>query len=138
MLTLNFLILCHVLKFDPECYSIWKAEYKEDLANYLPFMCNNLVGGMMQRVEKMNKYGFGSVCVFGEKPNCQIHGIWIWRGQDLIFELNEDWNVDAPSYKFTKLDPNAESTKTAITEFFKWEGAFEGIDGELKDGKIFK
>jgi elongation factor 1-gamma len=125
-------------KFDSENYSIWSAKYNESLEKYLPFMCNNLVGGMMQRVEKMSKYAFGSVCVFGEKPNCEIHGIWIWRGQDLIFELNEDWNVDAPSYKFTKLDPSAEDTKVMVSEFFKWEGAFAHCGGAFKDGKIFK
>jgi len=48
----------------------------------------------------------------------------------------EDWNVDAPSYTFTKLDPDSEEDKQTINKFFLWEGDFGGRP--VADGKIFK
>ena len=75
--------------FDKEGFSIWKADYKypEELRRI--FMTCNLVSGMFQRVEKLKKHAFGSVCVFGEDNNNSISGIWIWRGQELIFEVSD-------------------------------------------------
>merc|ERR1712142_886984 len=52
-------------KFDKDHYSIWYSEYKyaEDLSKI--FMTCNLIGGMFQRVDKLRKNAFASVCVFG-------------------------------------------------------------------------
>ncbi|MBN4688708.1 hypothetical protein H4F37_25025, partial [Escherichia coli] len=56
-------------KFDPENYSIWYAEYKypDELAKV--FMSCNLITGMFQRLDKMRKQAFASVCLFGEDNN---------------------------------------------------------------------
>lgn len=68
-------------KFDKEHYSIWRCDYKypEELA--MVFMSCNLIGGMFQRLEKLRKNAFASVCLFGENNNSSISGIWVWRGQ---------------------------------------------------------
>jgi elongation factor 1-gamma len=51
----------------------------------------------------------------------------------------DDWNVDAPSYKFEKLDPTADSTKELVKEYFSWEGKFANLGGKpFAQGKIFK
>jgi len=124
--------------FDAEGFSIWKMDYMfpEELTKI--FMTSNLVGGMFQRIEKMRKYAFASICVFGEENNNIISGIWVWRGQELIFPLVPDWNVDAPSYKFEKLDPAADSTKLLVKEYFSWEGAFAHLGKPFAVGKVFK
>ncbi|VDO09167.1 unnamed protein product [Brugia timori] len=77
--------------FDSENYSIWFAEYKypEDLT--LTFMSCNLISGMFQRLEKLKKNAFASVCLFGTDNNSTISGIWIWRGHELAFKLSPDW-----------------------------------------------
>jgi len=31
--------------------------------------------------------------------------IWVWKGQNLAFELSEDWQIDYASYQWSKLDP---------------------------------
>ena len=31
--------------------------------------------------------------------------IWVWKGQNLAFELSEDWQIDYASYEWSKLDP---------------------------------
>ena len=92
-------------KFDPEHYSIWRCDYKYNDELTQVFMSCNLIGGMYQRLEKLRKNAFASVCLFGENNNSTISGVWVWRGQDLAFELSEDWQIDYTSYDWKKLDP---------------------------------
>merc|ERR1712099_189159 len=107
-------------KFDKENYSIWYSEYEyaEDLSKI--FMTCNLIGGMFQRVDKLRKNAFASVGVFGEDGNNNISGIWVWRGHELCFPLNEDWTVDYESYDWKKLDADAPETKKLVDQYFKW------------------
>ncbi|KAK3587768.1 hypothetical protein CHS0354_042728 [Potamilus streckersoni] len=123
-------------KFDKENYSIWFCEYKYPQELKLVFMTCNLVSGMFQRVDKMRKCAFGSMCIFGEDNNNTISGVWIWRGKDLAFLLSTDWQVDYESYTWTKLDPDTEETKTVVKEYLAWEGNFGGK--KFNQGKIFK
>lgn len=44
--------------------------------------------GMFQRLDKMRKNAFASVCLFGEDNNSTISGIWVWRGHDLAFTVS--------------------------------------------------
>ena len=59
---------------------------------------------MMQRLDKLRKNAFSSMCLFGENNNSTISGIWVWRGHDLVFELSDDWKIDYSSYNWTKVD----------------------------------
>jgi elongation factor 1-gamma len=121
---------------DWENWSLWTGTYKfaEDLG--LVFMSCNLISGMMQRLDKMRKNCFASICLFGENNNSTITGLWLWRGDELAFELSPDWQVDYESYDWTKVDPKAESTKKLIKEYLTWEGDFDGK--KFNQGKIFK
>ncbi|XP_050296047.1 elongation factor 1-gamma isoform X2 [Anthonomus grandis grandis] len=124
-------------KFDPENYSIWYGEYKypEELTKV--FMSCNLITGMFQRLDKMRKQAFASVCLFGEDNNSTISGVWVWRGKDLVFPLSPDWQVDYEVYDWKKLDPNSEETKKLVQNYFSWTG--EDKDGrKFNQGKIFK
>jgi len=42
---------------------------------------------MYQRLDKMRKQAFASVCLFGSEGDSTISGVWIWRGHDLAFEV---------------------------------------------------
>ncbi|CAG0901767.1 unnamed protein product [Cyprideis torosa] len=123
-------------KFDPENYSIWYAEYKypEELTQV--FMSCNLIAGMFQRLDKMRKNAFGSMCLFGENNNSSISGIWVWRGHELAFTLSPDWQVDYDSYSWTKLDAKDEETKKLVQQYFNWEGKDKQGRG-FNQGKIF-
>jgi|ERR1712002_299462 len=125
-------------KFDREGYSIWFSEYNypEYLKNNRVFMTCNLVSGMYQRLEKMAKNSFASTIIFGEDGSTSISAVWFWRGQNLIFERSEDWQVDYESYKWTKLDPDTDETKELVKKYFSWEGDFG--DKKFNQGKIFK
>lgn len=47
-----------------------------------------LISGMFQRIDKMRKNAFGSMCIFGEDNKSQLEGIWVWKGTELAFEVN--------------------------------------------------
>ncbi len=42
---------------------------------------------MYQRIEKLRKNAFASMCVWGEANNNTIAGIWFWKGQELVFPV---------------------------------------------------
>ncbi|KAJ0049847.1 hypothetical protein NL108_005151, partial [Boleophthalmus pectinirostris] len=71
--------------FDREGYSIWYCEYKFPQDLTLTFMSCNLIGGMLQRLDKLRKNAFASVLLFGTANNHAISGLWILRGQELAF-----------------------------------------------------
>lgn len=75
-------------KFDKENFSIWYCEYKYPEELTLVFMSCNLMSGMFQRLEKMRKWAFGSMLLFGEDYKNSISGLWVWRGQDLAFKVS--------------------------------------------------
>jgi len=113
-------------KFDKENYSIWYCEYKYANELSLMFMSCNLVSGMFQRLDRMRKHSFGSMILFGENNNTTISGVWIWRGQDLAFELSPDLQIDYESYSWKKLEPESDDTKTLVKEYFDGKGDFGG------------
>jgi len=104
--------------FDKDNFSIWLCEYKypEDLG--LMFQSENLITGMFQRLDKLNKNAFASVGVFGKSRDAQIQGLWVWRGKDLVFPLSDNWQVDYESYDWHLLDPATDSTKALVEAFF--------------------
>ena len=53
----------------------------------------------------------------------------------LTVQLVPDWNIDAPSYEFKKLDSSNEEHRAIVNKYFSWEGDFGGT---VQDGKIFK
>lgn len=122
--------------FDKENYSVWYCEYKfpEELTQV--FMSCNLIAGMYQRLEKMRKHAFGSMCLFGTDNKSTISGVWIWRSHELAFTLSDDWQTDYESYTWKKLDPTDPGAKKLVNEYFAWEGDFNGK--KFNQGKIFK
>ena len=73
--------------FDKENCSIWFGEYKYPEKLKKIFMSCNLVSGMMQRLDKLRKVGFGSVIIFGDDQKSSISGVWLFRGQKAGFEV---------------------------------------------------
>jgi elongation factor 1-gamma len=124
-------------KFDPENYSIWFGEYKYNNELSKVFMSCNLITGMFQRLDKMRKQAFASVCLFGEDNNSSISGLWVWRGQELAFKLSPDWQIDYEVYDWKKLDPKSEETKKLVAQYFAWSGA-DSKGRKFNQGKIFK
>ena len=85
--------------FDHENYSIWRCDYKYNDELTMVFMSCNLIGGMFQRLDKLNKNAFASVCLFGQNNDSTISGIWVFKGHQLAFELDDNWQIDYASYE---------------------------------------
>jgi elongation factor 1-gamma len=107
--------------FDAQHYSIWRQTYKFKDELKMTFMSSNLARGMLQRIDKLRKYAFAVIYVIGENNDNQIEGLWIMRGQELCFNLSENWNVDAPSYNFTKLDPAKQADRDSVNSYLLGE-----------------
>ena len=120
--------------FDAEGYSLWKVDYKYNDELTAIFMSSNLVGGFFQRLDRARKYAFGSMMVTGEANNNAISGYFVFRGQEVPFEVTDAADYD--SYTFTKVDPKDEKVKATVNDYWSWEGP--NLPGKFADGKIFK
>jgi len=125
--------------YDPEGYSIYLSTYKyNDELNALFKTCN-LVGGFLQRLDPLRKYGFGSVLIFGDEENnkYEITGVWLFRGTTMPPEMSE--NEEAAHYNFKKLEPTTNADdKKLVEDFWAWEGDFGGRKLPMLQGKNFK
>merc|ERR1711909_229083 len=123
--------------FDHENYSIWRGDYKYNDELSMVFMSCNLIGGMFQRLDKLNKNAFASVCLFGEDNNSSISGLWVFKGHELAFELDDNWSVDYSGYNWRKLESKSDEAKKLVDQYWKWEGTDEK-GRKFNQGKIFK
>merc|ERR1712240_773084 len=123
--------------FDHENYSIWRGDYKYNDELTMVFMSCNLIGGMFHRLEKLKKNAFASCCLFGKDNDSSISGIWVFKGQELAFELSEDWQIDYASYDWKKLDSKSDECKAQVAQYWKWEGN-DAQGRPFNQGKILK
>merc|ERR1712240_626886 len=123
--------------FDHENYSIWRGDYKYNDELTMVFMSCNLIGGMFQRLEKLKKNAFASCCLFGKDNDSTISGIWVFKGHELAFELDDNWQIDYASYNWKKLDSKSDETKAQVAQYWKWEGN-DAQGRPFNQGKILK
>lgn len=124
-------------KFDAEGWSWWFAEYKYNDECEKLFMTCNLVGGWVQRLDALRKYGFGNILIFGKEPKLVVRSSWLFRGQDVPQEMKE--SEDCEHYVWRKADITNAADKALIEDFMAWEGKFGGSEEiEAEDGKTFK
>jgi len=122
--------------FEKEFYSLWYCEYKYPTELSMVFMTSNLIGGMFQRIERLRKNAFGSMCVWGDDSSNTIAGVWFWKGQELVFPMCPDWTTDYESYEWRKMNPDDENDRKLVDQFWTWEGDLKGK--KFAVGKIFK
>jgi len=127
--------------FDSEGYSLWTCDYKYNNELEALFKTCNLVGGFVQRLDPLRKYGFGSMLIFGDEESTpkkyEVSGVWLVRGKDLPAEMTEC--EDSAHYNFRKLDLNNPADKKLAEDFFAWEGNFGGNHLKFLDnGRVFK
>jgi len=120
--------------FDAEGFSLWFGDYKYNDECKKTFMTANLLGGFIQRLDKLRKYGFGSLIIFGDEPNLSVSVVFLFRGKDIPAEMIEC--DDSEHYTWRKADTNDAATRELINDFFAWDGSFGGK--KFNQGKIFK
>ena len=101
-------------------YSAWLAEYQYNDELDQVFKACNLVSGMFQRLDKLHKNGFASVCVFSEDKRIEIGGLWIFRGQNLAFSVSTllvmHVSFDLLSSRFYSILPSIANEKPMIQD----------------------
>jgi elongation factor 1-gamma len=103
--------------FDPQGFSFWKIYYiKYEGEGVKIHLTNNLKRGFLERLGDFRKYTFGPFGVYGDEPNLEIRGLWIWRGVDIPLEVKEHPSYEY--YTFTKVDHASEEGKKLIEEYW--------------------
>jgi len=116
-------------QFDPSGYSIWYMSYdKAEGEGAVVFLTNNLLSGFFQRLETFRKYAFAVCGVYGDEPNLEIRGVWVWRGTEMPNELKDHPQIEY--FNFTKLDSKNENDRKKLEEY--WCGMNE--DEDVVDG----
>lgn len=124
--------------YDPEGYSIYFVHYiKAEGEGKVLFLTNNLMNGTLQRLETFRKYAFAVHGVYGEEPNLEIQGVWVWRGVGIPNEVK-----DLPNYEYheyTKLDLNNEADRKKVEEYWTKLNEDDVVDGfRAREVKYFK
>jgi len=99
-------------------------------------MALNLMGGVIQRLESLRKYGFGTLLLFGDNEKRAIVGGYIIRGKELPPEMSE--SVDFDVFDFRKVNLDDASDKKYFEDILCWEGDFNGNPLKFNQGKVFK
>lgn len=110
-------------------WTAWKVTYKYNEELKQIFKTNNLVLGMIQRLEGLRKFGFGLMYVFGENHKNTIHGVWLCRGSTNPFLECEDWQTDILSYDLQQLDMKVPEDKKCFYDFLAGDvDTFNGME----------
>eukprot|EP01118_Nematostelium_gracile_P018781 TRINITY_DN847_c0_g1_i1.p1 TRINITY_DN847_c0_g1~~TRINITY_DN847_c0_g1_i1.p1 ORF type:complete len:419 (+),score=152.92 TRINITY_DN847_c0_g1_i1:1264-2520(+) len=121
---------------DKEGYSVWFCDYKYNDELEKTFMTANLISGFLQRLDKLRKYAFGSMIIFGEDPKLSVSGVWLFRGKEIPEEMTEC--DDAEHYNWTQANLEDSAQKELINDYFAWDGTFGGKTQPFNQGKVFK
>lgn len=86
-------------------------------------MTSNLKNGFIQRLENFRKYAFGVHGIYGDEPNLEIRGVWLWRGNGIPSEISELPNYEYHQWK--RLDASNENDRKLLEEY--WCGLEEDV-----------
>jgi len=120
--------------YDAEGYSLWFADYKYNNELEQVFKTCNLLGGFIQRLDKVRKYAFGSLLIFGTEGDLEIKTAWLFRGKEIPADMLEC--DDSEHYNWVKVDTSNAEQREQINNFWAWDG-FKG-GKPFNQGKVFK
>jgi len=122
---------------DKAGYSLFFCDYKYNSELEKVFMTSNLIGGFFQRLEKLHKYAFGSVCILGTEPKLAVHGVWLFRGLEIPAEMTTC--DDSEHYVWTPVNVEDPAQKKLVEDYFAWESSDDfGGKGTYGAGKVYK
>jgi len=99
-------------------------------------MTCNLVSGFLQRLDKLRKYGFGTVMIHGKEPALEISGVWLFRGKEIPTEMSKECD-DFELYTWTLADHTNPAQRALVEDYLAWDGDFGG-KGKPTEEKTFK
>jgi len=120
---------------DRNGWCLYFAEYKDNAElSKLLFTCN-LIGGFIQRLDPLRKYGFGCVVICGdEEKGLEISACFLFRGNDIPAEMRDCPDFD--SYEFSKVDIEDEAQRKKVELMWTWEG--DWAPRTFNQGRVFK
>ncbi len=121
-------------RYEPEAYTIWRADYLYNDELQKIFMTCNLVTGLFARMDNMRRYAFGVVLIFGQDDANEVSGYFVIRGTEMPELMKEV--PDFESYKWTQMDVNDAAQVKLFNEYLAWEGDLDGKT--VNQGKAFK
>jgi elongation factor 1-gamma len=113
--------------YDPQGYCIYFANYNYNEENTVLFMTANLVGGWLQRLDTLRKYGFGVVLLTGaneDTPPFKMKSCWMFRGQGIPPEMSE--GVGSDQHTFTVADVSTPKDRARVESYFQGEVVDDG------------
>jgi elongation factor 1-gamma len=123
--------------FDSAGWAMWYCTYKFNSELTKVFMSGNLIGGFFQRMDRMRKYSFGVVSIYGEDGtgNHDISGFWIVRGQEIPQYMRDECD-DVDLYNWNRIQwADFQTEKPKIRAYL----VGDPVDGKpYADGKTFK
>jgi elongation factor 1-gamma len=123
--------------YDKEGYCLYFGDYKYNNELGKTFMTANLVTGFIQRLEKLRKYAFGCILIFGTDGDNEITSFWLFRGKDIPQEMIEC--DDSEHYNWTRVDNYEDpAVREKINDYLAWDGKFGGKTKSFVEGKAFK
>jgi len=126
--------------FDAEGYCWYFCKYQYPMDCPKLFNANNLVNGFFQRLDPLRKWGFGSMVVCGASsgPPYNIYGVWMFRGQEIPFEMTDC--DDSEVYDWERVDIKNEAHLEKMDAIMAAEGKWfeQGPEFECQTWKCFK
>lgn len=115
-----------------EGYSFWHMKYQRyGQEGTVLYKFVNLMNGFLQRMDtKFGQYSFGRVVMLGEEPNLEIEAVFMFRGQEVPFQMTE--HVSYEYFDTKKLDfMNNDDDNKCVREFM---GVKEG--STIRGGRV--
>jgi len=121
-----------------ENYSLWYGKYKYADELTMGFMACNLVGGMFQRLDKLRKHAFANAIIGGVNNDLNITQLWFWRGQNLAFERDVNWQTDYDIYEWRKIEWDSQEAKDLVSAYWMWDEKAKFDGKAFNNGKTYK
>lgn len=85
-----------VENFNPATMSVFHLHYqKYEGEGTIVYQFNNMKNGFIQRCEAARKKAFGTYSIYGDEPNLEISGVWLFDSADVPAEMHEN-----PSFEY--------------------------------------
>ncbi|KAM3129064.1 hypothetical protein pb186bvf_018842 [Paramecium bursaria] len=103
--------------FDKNGWSIWEFQYKKtENEGKLLITTKNMVKGFLQRINQhFRQYCFAIFGVYGDEPDLNIRGAWIWRGREIPQYLKDN---PFDNFIFNKLDPKIKADRATFEDYW--------------------
>jgi hypothetical protein len=96
---------------------------------------SNKIGAFLYRLEYLRNNSFGTIGVYGNEPNLQVFGLFVWRGNGIPGEMfnNEAFNC----FQKTRVYPD--QAKKLVSEYWGQISGEHRVEGfEAREVKVWK